>query len=281
MKILIVGFGRLGERIVHFTDSSISYIVGLKRKPTIYNNTKLSFVYLDISIDDLSVLKKETFDYIIYCPTPDNYSELSYRNTYYDSLQRVLAVININSLHTFFYISSTSVYAQQDGEWIDENSPTIPTSFSGKIILESEELLKKYTNKYIILRFAGIYGGNSGNRFITSLKNREKVIINNLQYSNRIHIDDCARMILFLIKNNIRQELYIGVDNHPCLLLDMYHWLAESMQVDINSLKESTASSPPVQIREGSNKRCLNTKISNMGFQFLYPSYKEGYKIFL
>ena len=67
------------------------------------------------------------------------------------------------SVTRLVYASSTGVYGQTDGEWVDEESPTCPRHESGKVCLEAEERIRAWASarastSAVVLRFAGLYG---------------------------------------------------------------------------------------------------------------------------
>ncbi|MEO2092124.1 MAG: sugar nucleotide-binding protein, partial [Gemmataceae bacterium] len=87
------------------------------------------------------------------------------------------------------YISSTSVYGQTDGAWIDETSPTEPLEESGRVILEAEQTLRQFRPDAVVLRFAGIYGPGRVLRKASLLKG-EPVPGDPDRFINLIHVDD-------------------------------------------------------------------------------------------
>jgi len=169
------------------------------------------------------------------------------------------------------FTSSTAVYHQTGGEWVDENSATAPTSFSGRILLEAESLLANSGFTYSIVRLAGIYGPGR-EHFINQVKRGEVATCASMPcYTNRIHSDDCAGLLRHLIISSSSERLYIGVDSAPAPRAEVASWLASAMNVE-----------KPIQGGEspslrGQNKRCSNAKIREAGYEFLYPSYREGY----
>ncbi len=104
-------------------------------------------------------------DTVLYAVGYDRGSGLSQREVYVDGLKNVLEMI-APRVRRFLYISSTSVYGQDQGEWIDETSPCEPTRPNGQICRDAEQLVEQYfppekadsERSANILRLAGIYG---------------------------------------------------------------------------------------------------------------------------
>src|SRR5439155_10779702 len=80
----------------------------------------------------------------------------SMREVYVGGLGHVLDTLPTPG--RFVYVSSTGVYGQTDGTWVDERSETVPTEESGRVVLEAERLLRSKLPAAVVLRFAGIYG---------------------------------------------------------------------------------------------------------------------------
>src|SRR5207247_1991336 len=95
----------------------------------------------------------------------------------------------------FIYVSSSSVYGQTNGGWVDETSPTEPNEESGRIVLEAENLLRAKLPNAIFLRFAGIYGPGRLLRRQT-IERGDPIVGDADKWLNLIHVDDGARVIL-------------------------------------------------------------------------------------
>lgn len=119
----------------------------------------------------------------------DRTSGRSMREVYVQGLANVLAALP--EPERFIHVSSTSVYGQTNGDWVTEDSPTEPVEDSGKVVLESEQLLKHA----VILRFAGIYGPGRLLRK-QALMNGEPLVGDCEKWLNLIHVDDGVEAIL-------------------------------------------------------------------------------------
>ena len=97
-------------------------------------------------------------DYLVYCATPASSEESAYRATYVDGLRHVLGWLEQRGQRPrrLLFVSSTGVYGQRDGEWVDENSPCQPASWSGRVLLEAEALALGCGLPASVVRLAGI-----------------------------------------------------------------------------------------------------------------------------
>ena len=129
------------------------------------------------------------------------------------------------------FTSSTSVYGQQEGEWVDENSPAEADGFSGRCIRAGEELLWDSPWPSVAVRFGGIYGPGR-TRLIDSV--REGTATRPAGppvYTNRIHRDDCARALQHLLELPEAERLYVAVDDDPAPLDEVLGWLARQLGI--------------------------------------------------
>jgi nucleoside-diphosphate-sugar epimerase len=174
-----------------------------------------------------------------------------------------------------FFVSSTAVYAQDQEEWVDESSPTLPAHFSGRRLLEAEALLCAATFPGTVIRFGGIYGPGR-TRLVQSVKTGRAVFRESPpQWTNRIHRDDCAGVLKHLLGLASPEDLYLGVDCEPARERDVQRWLAETL--DAPPPRPTTAEDPAARVARG-NKRCRNDRLVASGYTFAYPTYREGYR---
>ena len=86
----------------------------------------------------------------------------NYREVYFEGVGHVLAALADSRVEHVVYTSSTAVYAQDDGQWVDEDSPTEPTSERGRVLLAAENRLlegaRRSGRTATVLRLSGIYG---------------------------------------------------------------------------------------------------------------------------
>ncbi len=137
-----------------------------------------------------SMLRADT---VLYAVGWDRTSGRTFQETYIDGLRNVLEALP--APNRFIYISSTSVYGQDDGNWVNEQSPTTPTEANGKIVLEAEQLLRSKLPDAIVLRFAGIYGPGRILRQ-KAIEKGEPLLGNADKWLNLIHVDDGAQAVL-------------------------------------------------------------------------------------
>src|SRR5262249_24372667 len=126
-------------------------------------------------------------DNVFYTASADAMDDRSYRSAYVDGLRYLLAALEGHTIRRIVFTSSTGVYAQSRGEWVDEDSPAEPTAFSGKRLLEAERLLRLARFPTTVVRFAGIYGPGRARLVERVRQGNAAIPAGGPVYANRIH----------------------------------------------------------------------------------------------
>ena len=149
----------------------------------------------------------------------------------------------------FVYASSTGVFGQTEGEWVDEDTPPHPRTESGKICLEAEERLRDWTEKRdraaqsVILRFAGLYGpGRVVRRAL--VERGEPIPGDPSKLFNLIHVEDAARVAVAALSVASPDPIYLVSDDRPVTRLEYYSLLATLLNApspDVRAAAEPAA----------------------------------------
>ena len=271
-KALVAGCGYLGRKLAKLLAISGYQVIALKRRPTDLPTGVLPF-YADLG--DLAALEKlpKDIDLLFYCAAPDAQSEISCHNSYVLGLENLLQVFSLNGTkpNRLLYVSTTGVYSQTDGSWVDEESEVDPKRISSIKSLEGEQLCGAQEIPSTVVRLGGIYGpGREG--LLTRIRTGSLALAcGPTKYTNRIHLEDAARALSHLAQLSSPDSLYIAVDDQPSDNNLVIASLACALAVETPRYAEKTHST-------SSNKRCCNKKLKETGFQFRYPSWREGYE---
>lgn len=271
MKILLAGSGDLAQRIPPKLSDQHQYF-GLKRQPINLSNGITPLVGDLTDVACLDRIFREDFDVVVATLTPDSATEEGYQKAYVDSAAALSRAIN-NADHKpklVIWVSSTSVYGQSSGSWVDEDSPANSTTFSGRALLHAEQHIFGLSCTTVVVRFSGIYGPGR-TRMLDQVLAGVGRLDQPEQWSNRIHSEDCAGIIAHLITMNEQQvplsKLYLATDCEPVTQHELRGWLAARLNV---SLVEEHAT-------PRSARRCSNKKLLDSGYKFIFPTYREGY----
>ncbi|MGZ8929337.1 MAG: SDR family oxidoreductase [Methylobacter sp.] len=269
-KILIVGCGAIGSELAEVLSAQGHEVTGLKRKPPLSASGPICYVAADISSSsDLAGLDSD-FTQAFFIVSPDGRDEQSYRAVYETGLDNLLVRF---AQTPWLMVSSTSVYGQSQGEWVDEDSAAEPANITSRLIRQAEQKLLALNPANIVVRFSGIYG--PGRESLLRQATQAPAIQQTPPYfTNRIHQRDCVGVLAFLLEQRLvgkaLAQCYLASDDDPAPMWEVMTWLADRLHCPPPSVKK-------VDADVGMNKRCSNTKLKALGYRFQYPSYKDGY----
>ena len=278
MRLLIAGFGYLGTSLGLALATAVDQVIGLRRHPQALPAAIQPFA-ADLA-DPQSLEPLPPVDAVVYAAAADSSTEEAYRRAYVDGVRHLLAAPGILDLppRRFFFVSSTAVYAQDGGEWIDERSPAEATHFRARLLLEGEALVRAATSPEtatIVLRLSGIYGPGRTRLIDLVRSGRATYPPGPPRYANRIHRDDAAGALEHLLQLPVPAALYLGVDDAPVDLAEVLTFLAVELGAPLPRLEEA-ANVPGAASPERTSKRCSNALLKSTGYRFRYPTYREG-----
>lgn len=268
-KILIIGCGAIGSALAEVLSRQGHQVTGLKRNPPLFleEGEGLQYVAADISSPAALANLDADFTQVFFIVSPDGRNEASYRAVYQTGLNNLLD--KLPNAH-WLMVSSTSVYGQTQGEWVDEESIAEPDNIPSRLIRQAEQRLTAFNSDNIVVRFSGIYG--IGREYLL----RQVLQAPDIQqsppyYTNRIHQQDCVGVLVFLLEQHLAgkslDQYYLASDDDPAPAWEVMTWLAERL----------ACTPPSPKTGAGMNKRCSNSRLKALGYQFRYPSYKDGY----
>ena len=275
MTILLAGCGDLGTEAGLRFAAAGARVVGWRRSPEKLPPA-IKGIAADLTAADLPAIPADTTA-VVGAVAAASPTEAAYRAAYVDGLAHVLDALERDGVtpRRVLFVSSTAVYGDAGGGWVDESTTPAPGGFSGRILREAEELLvsrlRGTGTAPVLLRLGGIYGPGR-TRLIDQVRSGQAVIPDEPRYTNRIHRDDAAAAIVRLVcMASMPAPVYVGVDNSPAELGDVLRFLAAEMGYP----------EPPVGPAgeaRGGNKRCSSALLRSAGFEFAYPSFREGYR---
>lgn len=269
-KLLVLGAGYVGQEILRLGARAGDTCFAVSRSAS--SNLK-GVRSLTADVTDpgsLSTLHQEIGDVddIVYAIAPGAAVEEAYERTYVIGLSRALAEFQGARL---FLISTTRVYGSRSGELIDDKTEALSDDACGELILEGEKLVRGESARNVILRASGIYGPGR-TRLAESLLSQELPVELQGTITNRIHRDDLAGLVSFL-RSRDDAGTFVASDPNPAALGEM--------QRELKSLQERLAFTPERQestrTRRSKSRRVLPTRLLALGYDFLYPSFREGY----
>ncbi|MDE1198211.1 MAG: SDR family oxidoreductase [Pseudomonas sp.] len=277
-SVLIAGCGDIGGRLASQLLPQGWTVYGLRRSVA-----KLPPGVIGVSGDLFDARMPAQWpegriDYLVYCATPTVRDEAGYRAAYTEGLRHVLAWTERSGQKPkrILFVSSSSVYGQQQGEWVDETSPADASGFSGQVMREAEKVALSSDVPATVVRLTGIYGPGRSD-LMNRVRQGYSVAVEPPLYGNRIHADDAAGLLAFLLQAEAGgvalDDCYIGVDDAPAPLAEVVDWMRERLGV--------TQWSDEHSVRRAGSKRCSNARAKALGWAPRYASYREGYEAML
>ncbi|MBH0065480.1 SDR family oxidoreductase [Psychrobacter sp. SZ93C1] len=268
-NLLIIGQGGIGLPVTNKLAQDGLNVTGLARGER-----------YDYALDDKAIFKQadaltltaqvlQGFTHIAIIVTPDEYSTSGYHNSYLAICQHLANLAeNLTCLERVVFISSTGVYGQDNGEWIDKDTtPATPVRAASKVILQAEQSLQQgFNDKAVVIRPSGIYGRE---RLMRLRKAREpqKEPVAASHWSNRIMDRDLVNIIANVLTMESPESIYLATDYAPVTTLELSVWLSEQI-----------GETPPAI----DDKKTLVTGKrlhSNIPLAWLdYPDWQEGYR---
>ena len=267
MNRLIIGCGYLGKRVAsQWLGNGDQIHVLTRSRAGMFRESGYLPLVGDIT-DPGSLPDFSPVETVLFAVGFDRSKYDKIDDVYVDGLNNILKKLPDQTGH-FIYISSTGVFGQDSGEWVNEDSATQPRRDGGKACLAAENLLRgsRFGDRTTVLRLAGIYGPG---RVPSIRKTKPKIISNS--YLNLIHVDDAASVIATVADLRPMGETFLVSDGQPVFRKDYYQEVGHYHDDSSNNIEQEWDSS------EASGKRIRNVKMtSQLQIQLNYPSYKEG-----
>jgi nucleoside-diphosphate-sugar epimerase len=278
---LVVGCGYLGSRVAALwreENESVAVVTRSAERALRLQADGYLPVVADVtdrpSLDRLRRLG--SIDSVLYAVGYDRASGNTMREVYVEGLRAILDALP-TSIQRIIYISTTGVYAQNDGSLIDEDSACEPTRGAGRVCLEAESVLRGHAagTRAIILRLAGIYGPGRIPRREELLSGKPIAALPDA-WLNLVHVDDAARIVLAVDEQVRPPRLYVVSDGHPVQRREYYAEAARLLRAPPPDF--SVGEPQTLTDRRGStDKRVNNARLrSEVRFDFQYPSFREG-----
>ncbi|WP_168210821.1 SDR family oxidoreductase [Persicimonas caeni] len=292
-RIVIVGTGYVGLELARQAIERGFAVTGTSRSPETLARlegmgaTGLRFDVLDDPVEKLAEVLDEHAAVVYSVPTVyRDYEEAeSGMPRHVEPVDRVLQTCAGAGVERFVYLSSTSVYGDQDGAWVDEGTPRAPTSPYGKMRRDIENQVLDYDRDMAvnIARLVGIYG--PGRTILEYIKSgRYKLVDGGKKPTNRVHVYDIAQSILAMIERGPQGgRVYNVSDGDPRTVAELVDFLVDRLGVErpeeVSFEQYAKTRGPNVAARWKNTYRCSNNRlVDELGVSLRYPNVLEGYR---
>jgi nucleoside-diphosphate-sugar epimerase len=285
MRVLIAGCGYVGLPLGAALAKLGHEVFGLRRS-TLANvelrAADIAPLHADITCPETLARLPKDFDWVVNCTASGGGTAEDYRRVYLGGTRNLLAWLAPAPPQKFVYTSSSNVHGQNDGSWVTETSPAEPLAETGRVLLETEQvLLGAWWQKHfpaVILRVAGIYGPGRGFYFRSLVRGEARIEGDGDRFVNMIHRDDVAGAIRAALERGRPGAIYNVCDDEPVALRELYRWLAEKLHLPMPPSVPADFSAS--RQRGVTNKRISNRRLrSELGWNPQFPTFRQGHAL--
>ncbi len=280
LKVFCFGFGQVAESFIdklinEKKDLELSITSRKETHQIEFNNIKInSFQFTNVKFDSLILKKIEEADYLLISIPP-----IDGKDIVADFLDANLK--NLKNCKWITYLSATSVYGDHNGDWVNENSTTKPTSANGISRLQAEKTWKNLSNKnnypLQIFRLAGIYS-NQFNILKRLQTGSVQIVDKKNHFFSRIHVEDIANILFKSLDNFKNNEIYNICDDKPAPQSEVAAYGAKLLKLKKpNPMKLEEIESEMLRNFYKDSKKVDNKKMKTyFKYNLKYPTYEDG-----
>ncbi len=283
MRVAILGCGYVGLALGTRLAETGHDVTGVRRSEAglaRVADAGLRAVEADVT-DRASLAAVPDADWLVFAASSGGRGAAAAREVYVDGLQTAADAFasRADPPDRLIYTSSTGVYGDHGGDWVDESTPVDPTTPKTEVLVEAEERARAAPFDATVVRFAGLYGPERYrlNRYLEGPVTEG--------YLNMVHRADAAGAAAHLLEGDLgRGETVLVVDDEPVSKWAFADWLADECGRERPSKQTVTERlaagdlSDAAERRLRTSKRCANDRLRDHGYELRYPTFREGYR---
>ena len=276
MRTLIIGCGYVGEALGQRLIVLGHTVTGVRRESA--DNDRLAKLgirplNLDITQSDSLDALTEPFDHVVVAVSSSRGGREAHQRVFGAGIVNVCAWLKTHTARSVVFISSTSVYRQTEGEWVDEKSHTAMDTATSKTLRNAEDQIASVVSPVTILRSSGIYGPGRGYLFQQFMNGAATIEGTGERFLNMVHRDDLAKAIIRSFDGN--GGTFNITDDEPVSQLNFFEWLSERTNRPLPPFAPEP--DPSTRKRGITNKRVSNKRFKEaLGFEYTHPTFREG-----
>ncbi|MCU4801067.1 SDR family oxidoreductase [Halobacteria archaeon HArc-gm2] len=287
MRVAILGCGYVGLELCRQLAERDHDVVGVRRSSAGVDAVEdVGGVGVQADVTDSDSLGKvPDADALVFAASSGGRGAEAAREIYVEGLRTVVDHFGArdDAPDRLVYTSSTGVYGDHDGGWVDEETPLDPTTEKTRVLAEAERVARDAAAEWgidgTVARYAGLYGPDRYrlDRYLDGPVTEG--------YLNMVHRDDAARTVRYLLSEDLaRGDVVLVVDDEPVAKWTFADWLADECGVE-RPPKRTKAErladgdlSDAARRRIVTSKRCSNDRLRDLGYEFRFPTFREGYR---
>ena len=286
-RVVILGCGYIGIELGRQLTEAGHEVVGVRRSADgckAIENAGFEAHKADLTDpDDIAGLPEA--DWLVFAASSGGRNAEAARRIYVEALDSAIEEYGSrgSSPDRLVYTSSTGVYGDHDGAWVDESTPLEPTTDKTRVLVEAEQIARERSAEFgidgTVARFSGLYGPDRYrlDRYIEGPVTEG--------YLNMVHRADAAGAVAYLLTHDCaRDEAVLVTDDEPVDKWAFADWLAAECGLDSppkRTKKERLTDdglSAAARRRIRTSKRCSNEKLRKLGYSLDYPTFRAGYR---
>jgi nucleoside-diphosphate-sugar epimerase len=285
-RVAVLGCGYVGLELARQLVDRGREVVGVRRSPDGLARVREAGaepVGADVT-DAGSLAAVPDVDAVVFAASSGGRDADAAREVYVDGLRTAIDHFcsRPDPPERVVYTSSTGVYGDHGGDWVDEETPLDPGSDRAAVLAEAERTALERPSgdcEGTVARFAGLYGPDRYRleRYV------EGPVTDG--YLNMVHRDDAAGAVRHLLDGDRARGAVVNVvDDEPVSKWSFADWLAEQCGRDppekrtVEDRLAEADLSTAVRRRLRASKRVRNDGLRELGYEFAYPTYREGYR---
>lgn len=278
MDVLLAGFGWLGREVAGRLIARGDRVTGVTRTEASASRLRdggIEATAIDLAAPGASRLIPGRYDAIVAMPSASGHDEAVYAAAYLDATRNVLESVGAVDA-AFVYVSSTGVFGQADGSWVDESTPPRPADGTSRVLVEAERLVLDrswHRARPCIVRCSGLYGaGRTG--VIERVRSGALALGRGDEtWMNFSHRDDAAVTVIAALDRGRAGAIYHASDATPTTRHDVVAWIAERLAMSPPQRDDERTSMG----RSGAHRRVsAEATRGELGTTLAYPSFREG-----
>jgi len=268
-QIAIVGFGDIGTRVCTGLAPPWRAVALRRRARDVPAGVRGIAVDLHRP-DSLTCLERLAPDALLVTLSPDARNVEAYREGFAGAMRNVIAGLGAHRPTRAFFLSSTRVYAERDGAWIDETAPLAHDDLHAAAIIEAEERFREAFANGLVLRAGGLYGQGPGPLLRAVAAGRLRPERPEV-FGNRMHRDDAAGFVRYALDAELPAATINLVDDGCVPLQEVERWLCERLRRPY-APPAAAADAPAPR-----HKRIRNARLHDTGYALRHADYRSGY----
>jgi nucleoside-diphosphate-sugar epimerase len=280
-RILLVGGGDLGLRVARrlLSAPQAPSLWSLRRHPPLPGaaggdaTPGIRWLTADVTRPESLADLPHGLTRVVVALSPGARTEAAYRAVFIEGLQHIVQRLDPRTLRRLVFVSSSAVYGEHNGDWVDEATTPAPLGMNGAVLWEAEQWLHRQGLPCTVLRLSGLYGPGRLQLIQRLRDGHARVPRDEVHWANRMHADDAAGAIAHLLLLPAAQPLYIGSDDTPLPLDVLYDYLAQR-----TGCASPPTGPPPAGV---GSKRLSNARLRASGYTLAWPDARAGYAALL